>query len=106
MFCPYTPNSELAKRWREVEARGEASRGWRFRVVELGGRPVKSILCRNPWAGPCSSDRCFICTTGGRGNCGRPAATTGSSAWPAETLGMPQYQRRRRRGRADLARDR
>ena len=28
MFCPWTPGSELAKRWREIEARGSANRGW------------------------------------------------------------------------------
>ena len=40
MFCPHTPGGELAKRWREVEERGAASRGWRFRIVELGGRKI------------------------------------------------------------------
>ena len=37
IFCTYTPNSVLAKRWREVEERGVATRGWRYQVVELGG---------------------------------------------------------------------
>ena len=36
MFCPHTPGGEVAKRWREVEERVAASRGWRFRIVELG----------------------------------------------------------------------
>ena len=72
IFCPYTPDSQLAKRWREIEARGADSRGWRFKVVELGGRQVKSIICKNPWAGPCNDPRCFVDTTGGRGNCSRP----------------------------------
>ena len=72
IFCPYTPESKLAKRWREIEARGADSRGWRFKVVELGGRQVKSIICKNPWAGPCDDPRCFVDTTGGRGSCSRP----------------------------------
>ena len=72
IFCPYTPESKLANRWREIEARGADSRGWRFKVVELGGRQVKSIICKNPWAGPCDDPRCFVDTTGGRGSCSRP----------------------------------
>ena len=75
MFCPYTPNSELANRWREIEAKGAVSRGWRFRVVELGGRKISSVLCRNPWAGPCTNEKCFICTSGGKGPCDRPGCT-------------------------------
>ena len=71
MFCPWTPGGELAKRWRQVERQGAPSRGWRYKVVELSGRPVASILCTNPWAGPCTDETCFICTTGGTGPCGR-----------------------------------
>ena len=58
-----------------MEERGAATRGWRYRVVELGGRPLSSILCSNPWAGPCKATDCLICTTGGKGNCGRPGCT-------------------------------
>ena len=76
MFCPYTPGSVLANKWREAEARGAATRGWRYRVVELGGRSVKSILCRNPWGVPCTDPtRCFVCSTGGQGACTRPGCT-------------------------------
>ena len=58
-----------------MEARGAAARGWRFRVVERGGRSVRSLLCRNPWAGPCSDPKCMVCSTNGRGNCGRTGCT-------------------------------
>ena len=75
VFCPWTPNGELARRWKEVEERGAATRGWRYRVVELGGRPLSSILCTNPWAGPYVATYCLICTTGGKGNCGWPGCT-------------------------------
>ena len=44
-------------------------------MVELGGRKLKSILCKNPWDGPCTDQQCMICTTGGRGNCGRAGCT-------------------------------
>ena len=75
IFCPYTPGSTLAKKWRQVEARGAETRGWRYKVVELGGRQMRSIVCRNPLAGPCTSPRCMVCTTGGTGNCRRSGCT-------------------------------
>ena len=75
IFCPYTPGSELAKKWRMIEERGAESRGWRYKVVEQGGRQVRSIVCRNPWAGPCNDQLCMVCTTGGKGNCRTPGCT-------------------------------
>ena len=75
MFCPWTPGSELANRWKELEVRGAETRGWRYKVVELGGKQVRSLVCRNPWAGPCSSPECMVCTTGGKGQCRRPGCT-------------------------------
>ena len=75
IFCPWTPGSELAKRWRDIEARGSTTRGWRYKVIELGGRQIRSLVCRNPWAGPCTNPKCFVCSTGGRGACSRPGCT-------------------------------
>ena len=75
MFFPQTPGGELARRWREVDDRGARSRGWRFRVVELGGRKVSSILFGDPWRGPCRKPDCLVCSSGGRGACGRPGCT-------------------------------
>ena len=46
IFCPYTPGSTLAKKWRLIEARGAETRGWRYKVVELGGRQMGSTVCR------------------------------------------------------------
>ena len=45
MFCHWTPVSELAKRWRDIEARGSANSGWRYKVVELAGRQIRSLVC-------------------------------------------------------------
>ena len=76
MFCPFTPNSTLADSWREAEARGAATRGWRYRVVELGGRSVRTQLCRFPWGVPCTNpERCMVCSTGGTGPCTAPGCT-------------------------------
>ena len=44
-------------------------------MVELGGRKISSVLCRNPWAGPCADKKCFICTTGGKGQYNPPGCT-------------------------------
>ena len=44
-------------------------------MVELGGRKISSTLCGDPWRGPCKSSNCLVCTTGGRGPCGRPSCT-------------------------------
>ena len=44
-------------------------------MVEQSGRPISSILCTNPWAGPCEAEDCFVCKTGGNGPCGRPGCT-------------------------------
>ena len=41
-------------------------------MVEQGGRKINSILCQNPWDGPCNDDQCMVCATGGKGNCKRP----------------------------------
>ena len=61
IFCTYTPNSVLAKRWREVEELGTATGGWRYMVVELGGRSIRSSICRFPWGVPCSDpDKCLV----------------------------------------------
>ena len=75
IFCPYTPGGELAKKWREIEAREAETRGWRYKVVEQGGRQIRSIVCKNPWTGPCNDEDCFVCTTGGSGNCRQPGCT-------------------------------
>ena len=50
-----TPGGTLAKRMREVEERGRRDRGWKVKLVEMGGQTLKEQLCRsNPWSGkPC-----------------------------------------------------
>ena len=76
IFCTCTPNSVLANKWREVEARGAAAQGWRYRVVELGGRAIRSSFCRFPWGVPCTDPtKCLVCSTGGQGPCTRPGCT-------------------------------
>ena len=75
IFCSWTPASELATKWRNVEAKDAETAGWRYRVVELGGRQIKSLVSKNAWAGPCGGHECMVCATVGRGQCRRPGCT-------------------------------
>ena len=65
IFCPYTPESELAKRLREVEADMEKMSGYRVKVVEEAGETIKDILhSSNPWRGEnCGRTNCWLCRT-------------------------------------------
>ena len=72
IFVPPTPNSELATALREI-AEKEAENGVMFKVVESGGRSVKSIVQKsNPTATVgCTDAACLPCKTGAGdgGNC-------------------------------------
>ena len=70
IMIPATPDSELLKMLREVANR-EADTGLRFKIVETGGRTIKSeIQVSNPTATPgCQSGDCLACK-GGRGTGG------------------------------------
>ena len=76
LFVPSTPNSELAKRIKAVEERN-TQRCIRFKVVEMGGTSVKSLLQRsNPWSGgQCGKDDCFPCKREKGGDCRRSCVT-------------------------------
>ena len=65
IFVPPTPNSELANSLKLI-AESEAEAGIRFRVVETGGRTVKSILQKsNPTATVvCEEEDCLPCRPG------------------------------------------
>ena len=59
IFCPFTPGSELAKKWRAIEAKDAEIRGWRYKVFEQSGRQVRSIVCKNPGLDLATTQRCF-----------------------------------------------
>ena len=73
LFIPCTPGGTLAKRMREIEERGRSDRGWRVKIVEVGGQTLKAQLCKsNPWSGnPCGHSQCFACREGEGGDCRR-----------------------------------
>ena len=72
IFVPCTPRGELAAELREI-ARKEAVAGLNFKIVEMGGVPIKRLVQKsNPTATPgCDSTDCLPCSNGrGRGgNC-------------------------------------
>ena len=72
IMVPATPNGELAKLLREV-AENESEDGLKFKVVETGGRTIKSIVQKpNPTATPgCAYPDCMACSgeRGRGGNC-------------------------------------
>ena len=56
---------------------------------------MRSLVCRNPWAGPCQATDCLICTTGGKGNCSRPGCTYAIKCVTCEVRGphtVPQEE--------------
>ena len=73
LFIPCTPGSLLAKELREVEARGADDRGWRVKIVEMGGNTLRSQTCKsNPWNGQsCGRPNCFPCQADRGGDCRR-----------------------------------
>ena len=72
IFVPATPGGKLAKELREV-AKSEAINGVKFKIVEMGGTPVKMMFQKsNPTATPgCDNGDCIACADGrGKGgNC-------------------------------------
>ena len=65
IFVPTTPGGTLMKMMREV-AEKEAKEGIRFKIVEMGGRTLKSMLQKsNPTATPgCAEEDCVGCKDG------------------------------------------
>ena len=72
LFVPWTPGSELANQYREIEAAGASNRDFRIKIVERCGTSIKSLLQKSdPWASNCGREDCFPCKSGNTGNCHR-----------------------------------
>ena len=68
MFVPYTEGGNLKRELGAMEERLGLQR--KFRYVERTGRSMAQILTtKDPWAGACGREDCFICTTGEGGTC-------------------------------------
>ena len=73
IFVPCTPASDLKKRYQWQIQRS----GLKIRVVERAGRSLKSQLQKsNPFRkDDCGREACFICRSGGKGNCMKESVT-------------------------------
>ena len=63
LFVDQTPGGNLAKRLREVEERLSGLTGFKIKIVERGGKKLKTFFpYTNPWAGyPCGRVNCIPC---------------------------------------------
>ena len=63
LFVPYTEGGELARRLREEEEKLADVTGYKVKIVERAGQPVKRILHKsNPWEGEdCGREKCLLC---------------------------------------------
>ena len=70
LFCPSTPEGELARRMRRITQDVGERTGLRVRVVERGGISIQSQLVRRENQNMCrSTNECVIHKSGDRGNC-------------------------------------
>ena len=65
LFCPATPNSELASRWRKVVEEEGRRLGGKVRVVERAGMSLRRQLVRTDLSAnaPCPQTDCVLCIT-------------------------------------------
>ena len=68
IFCPYTENSELLRRWRKVaeDIRIQSKERIKPKIIEQGGTSLKSILCNpSPKEDNCEDPECHMCSSDG-----------------------------------------
>ena len=67
LFVPYTPEGRLKKLYQQEISKS----GIRIKVVEKAGSSIKKKLqTSNPFkARQCGREECFVCSSGGKGNC-------------------------------------
>ena len=90
LFVPPTPNSMLTKALRVVAAKSEI----KMRIAERSGTSLKRKLQRsNPFKPEnCDRDNCFVCQTGGKGNCDAEGVTYNiECGWCGATVVEGEY---------------
>ena len=73
IFVPFTPGGKLKKAYEEEIRKSE----FKIKVIEQTGTKLKDILHKkDPFKQDrCDRENCFVCTTGGKGNCSRENAS-------------------------------
>ena len=69
IFCPPTPNSELAKTLRKIAEEETEGNGWSVKVIERAGIKLQHQMPGLKEASECGKDDCFLHITGGKGDC-------------------------------------
>ena len=69
LFCPPSPNSQLAMELRKVIKQETSEKGWSVKVIERAGVKLQHQLPGLKEPSSCSKEDCFIHTSGGRGDC-------------------------------------
>ena len=86
MFCPPTPNEELARTLREI-VQDQKAEGLNIKVVERAGVKISSLLPGLKEKENCEREDCFIHTTGGRGNCNKENVVYKGECLECEDMG-------------------
>ena len=71
LFCPPTPNGELAKSLKQIAEKQKSEGGISIKVIEKAGIKIANLLPGLKESDNCGRSNCFVHTTGGRGNCDR-----------------------------------
>ena len=71
MFCPPTPKSELANKFRDIVEKERKNGGISIKVVEKAGRKIRELLPGLKGKKNCGREDCIIHTSGGNGNCNK-----------------------------------
>ena len=69
LFCPPTPNSELAKSLRKIAEEETKDNGWSVKVIERAGIKLQHQVPGLKEPTDCGKDDCFLHKTGGQGDC-------------------------------------
>ena len=69
LFCPPTPNSELAKSLRKIAEEETKDNGWSVKVIEIAGTKLQHQVPGLKEPSDCGKDDCFQHKTGGQGDC-------------------------------------
>ena len=69
LFCPPTPNSELAKSLRKIAEEETKDNGWSVKVIKRAGIKLQHQVPGLKEPSDCGKDDCFQHKTGGQGDC-------------------------------------
>ena len=87
MFCPPTPNGDLANKLREIVQIQKKEGGIDIKIVEKAGIKIGALLPGLRKKKGCGRDECFIHTTGGKGDCNKESVVYKGSCLKCKETG-------------------